>query len=474
MTEPVAGGPAQANKIVDAAHAPAGMPTGGLAAQGRALEDRQAFAEAAQIYALWTGMAPRDPAAWAALGRAEMRCLRGRAAVAALSEAARLAPRAYTVHRDLAAVLTATGRAAEGQAVLRAHFAQFPLLALPGKAPIDAPAILIFRGFSGTRAVLLRSRTHGTRAMLRGGHMSLEGLLDPDRMRAIEYTVAGDNLTSSPPPAAAIWFNSIADPDVERETLQALTDYLEATGRACVNPPSRILATTHDGNARRLARIPDMVVPRTLRIAVAGRTADAVVAEIEGQGLQPPLVLREVGNTLANAPVLARKPADILKFLSAHADSAFIYAATYIDNPYRDGLYNRKRMFFIDGKPYPAGSHIDDTWAVKSANRRRVMAPHVWMMRQEQEFLTDPETAIGGLAFSTLSELPEAIGLDFFGVDFSVLPDGRPLVYALGAAMEPGFDLPRLFPYTRPHMNRIASAFRTMLAARVAPRPPLR
>ncbi|MGE4217813.1 MAG: hypothetical protein AB7G39_00080 [Alphaproteobacteria bacterium] len=474
MTDPVAGGPAQPGKIASAASAPAGMPTGGLAAQGRALEEKQAFAEAAQLYALWTGMAPRDPAAWAALGRAEMRCLRGRAAAAALSEAARLAPRAYAIHRDLAAVLTAIGRAAEGQAMLRAHFAQFPLLALPSQAPVDAPAILIFRGFSGTRAVLVRSRMHGTRAMLRGGHMSLEGLLDQDRMRSIEYTVAGNNLNSSPPPAASVWFNSIADPDLERETLQSLTDHLEATGRACVNPPARVLATTRDGNARRLARIPDMVVPRTLRVPVAGRPTAEIAAEIAEHGLTPPLVLQRAGTILADAPVLARKRDDIDAFIVANAGDEFIYAATYIDNPYRDRLYNRKRMFFIDGKPYPAASHLDEDWAVKSANRRKVMAPHVWMMEQEQEFLVDPEASIGGLAFSTLAELPDAIGLDFFGVDFSVLPDGRPLVYAVGAAMEPGFDQPRSFPYTRPHLQRIAQAFRTMLATRVAPRPPLR
>lgn len=474
MTDPVAGDPAQPRKIVDAAHAPARLPTGSLAAQGRALEERQAFAEAAQLYALWTGMAPRDPAAWAALGRAEMRCLRGRAAVAALGEAARLAPRAYAIHRDLAAVLTAIGRAAEGQALLRRHFEQFPLLALPGRAPIDAPAVLVFRGFSGTRAVLVRSRTQGARAILRGGHLMLEDLLDPERVRAIEYTVAGGNLDSSPPPAAAVWFNSIADPDVERETLKALADRLDATGRSCLNMPARILATTRDGNARRLARIPDMAVPRTLRIPLAGRTAEEAAADIVEQGLKPPLVLRVAGDTTTDAPTLARQPSEVAAFLAAHGGSDAVYAAVYVENRTHDGLYNRKRMFFIDGKPYPAASHIDESWAVKSANRRRVMAPHVWMMRQEQEFLTDPQTAIGALAFSTLAELPEAIGLDFFGVDFSVLPDGRPLVYALSAGMLPGFEQPRSFPYTRPHLQRIAAAFRAMIQAHIAPRPPMR
>jgi hypothetical protein len=95
------------------------------------------------------------------------------------------------------------------------------------------------------------------------------------------------------------------------------------------------------------------------------------------------------------------------------------------------------------------------------------MAEFEWMRAEEAAFLDAPESTFGPQAMATLDAIRRRIGLDYFGIDCALDPDGRVLVFEVNASMlihlhNEGFD------YKTPHVMRIKAAFEEMLARRVA------
>ena len=62
--------------------------------------------------------------------------------------------------------------------------------------------------------------------------------------------------------------------------------------------------------------------------------------------------------------------------------------------------------------------------------------------------------------------LYDLVRLDFFGVDFTVTDASELLIYEMNPVMRHSFDHARLFPYLRPHLQRITAAFRDMVELR--------
>jgi hypothetical protein len=50
-------------------------------------------------------------------------------------------------------------------------------------------------------------------------------------------------------------------------------------------------------------------------------------------------------------------------------------------------------------------------------------------------FLNDPVSALGGAAWQALESMGQRLNLDFGGVDFSILPDGKLLLFEANATM---------------------------------------
>jgi hypothetical protein len=92
-----------------------------------------------------------------------------------------------------------------------------------------------------------------------------------------------------------------------------------------------------------------------------------------------------------------------------------------------------------------------------------------WKRAEEQRFLEDPASALGTRAMTAITALGRRLDLDFCGVDFSLLPDGRVLIFEANATMLVHLeDSPELFPYKHVHVPKIFDAFEAMLTRRIA------
>ncbi len=371
------------------------------------------------------------------------------------------------IHELLAAMGFMGGKPDQGRKDLRAFFARRPVKTWTRGAR-GQPVILRISGLDGTTCSAVRDRNNRPQPSYQGGHFTTTFLLPEKGYRVFNWTIADDNINiRDDVPDHDLMLNTVAEPDTERRSLESLDRFL--AGRpdiALINHPARVLETTRDNNWRRFSKIAGLAFPRTERLAKGAMDAPALVRRIREMGFAYPMILRETGTHTARTVILA-DDADEAERYFAKAKGTEFYVIEYIEERLDGGFFNKKRMFCIDGVLYPVVSHIDTVWNVHGMNRLTVMRNAPWMQEQEQAYIKDPASAIGAENHKILQGLHDVVGLDFFGIDFTVRADGSLLIFEVNASMRHSDDHSRNFDYLRPNMDRITDAFADMLRKRI-------
>jgi len=137
------------------------------------------------------------------------------------------------------------------------------------------------------------------------------------------------------------------------------------------------------------------------------------------------------------------------------------YVTKFVDYRSEDGFYRKYRMIFVNRQPYPYHLAIGPVWLVHYWTSG--MADDAARREEERRFLADPKTAIGARAMTALSRIGAKLDLDYAGIDFSVLPDGRLLVFEANATMLVHPEHEPKFAYKNPAVEGILNAFHAML-----------
>lgn len=225
-------------------------------------------------------------------------------------------------------------------------------------------------------------------------------------------------------------FNLITDPDQNPHVLDNLSRLLRNYRGRVINPPAAVLRTTRDKVAARLAGTPGLVVPKVVRFKVA--RAEAAVAQIARSGLAYPLIVRRAGTHGGHILGLCSDAGEVTACIAPGADH---FVTEFIDYQSPDGLYRKARIFFI-------GSHIIlrhrvalDGWNVHAGDGHKYMLDRPELLAEEDRAMTVPEGDFPAAVHGILREIRQRIGLDFFGVDFGLLRDGRMLLFEANATM---------------------------------------
>ena len=212
-----------------------------------------------------------------------------------------------------------------------------------------------------------------------------------------------------------------------------------------LNPTARVASTRRCDLPGLLAGIPGIVVSPVTR----------------HEGLDPPefrgpVLVRPIGSHGGEG--LRRY--DDAEALAGLPDSAY-YVTQFVDYVSADGWYRKYRVIFVEGRPYPYHLAISRHWLV-----------HYWTSGMEQDadrrdeerrFLANPAEAIGPGAMAALDAIGERLGLDYAGIDFGFLPDGRLVVFEANATMLVHPERDPCFAYRNPAVEAIRSAFEAML-----------
>jgi S-adenosylmethionine/arginine decarboxylase-like enzyme len=312
-------------------------------------------------------------------------------------------------HENLASILRDRGEATEAQQHLHAAYQQQWLFDEAGSASNAKVLLLCAAGL---------------------GNVPVDHTLPVDRFGRVRCMVEyapSDALAHLP--ACHIVFNLVGDPDVPAAGDERLGEILRGVGRPILNDPQAVALTRRDRLPARLAGIANTVVPEVRRIELSGGGTDALLSALAGATY--PLILRPAASHGGQGVVLVRTTDDIRH--SGLGEAEVVYATTYHEFASAEGLYRKYRIIYVDGRPYPYHLAISSTWLVHYFSADMLAGD--WKLEEEQRFLADPEAAVGAQAMRAIEAIGERLGLHYGGIDFSILPDGRVLVFEANATM---------------------------------------
>ncbi len=223
-------------------------------------------------------------------------------------------------------------------------------------------------------------------------------------------------------PAYDLVIDAIGESTEAQPALDSAQRFLAGQSKPALNDPQRVRGTARAALAETLRGVAGCAAAPARRVAggelvqiasgfpLLVRPADAH----GGRGLE------RLDDQAAPAAYAARVPAQ------AYDVGAFV------DYRSADGYYRKYRVMFVDGEPYPYHLAIDESWMIHY--RSAPMDEHAWMRDEERRFLQAPEETFGGWR-TTLRELGAAVGLEYFGIDCTLLADGTLFVFEADVAM---------------------------------------
>jgi glutathione synthase/RimK-type ligase-like ATP-grasp enzyme len=211
--------------------------------------------------------------------------------------------------------------------------------------------------------------------------------------------------------------NLVTDADQNPKVLANLVRLVEGFGGRVINPPHRVLRSTRERVARACAPLPKVVAPRTVRIIAAQpRAAGKLVA-----GFPFPAILRLAGTHTGKVLGLID---DAERALSLLIDGKEHFLTEFRDFRSADGLYRKYRFVFIGDEIVMRHLLVSDVWNVHAADRNRFMRERPALIAEERQAIEYGMQAFPHPVRAGLAAIRGAVGLDMFGVDCALSPEG--------------------------------------------------
>lgn len=357
----------------------------------------------------------------------------------------------------------------KAQALQKAYASVLPFEIANGDDE-ERPTLLQPRGVSGASfSVVKKNGWYQTN--FEGGHFALRNLCPHQDYNAVVFNIF-DEPTTDGVPAYDLVLNNIACADRMPVSLKALEAFLgqqerAGTRRPVINHPRQVLKTSRVENAATLNSIENVVFPATAAINGQDLANGTAASTMEQAGIEFPVIVRPKGSHTGSGVHLAHDETSLARYAAGADASGDFYLIQYHDLKDDRGLFNKMRLFCIDGVWYPVACLTHNEWNVHSGDRYAVMDKNGFTQEKERAFLGDMPTFLRRKAMDALTAIERQVGLDFFGVDATVLPDGGLFIFECNAAMRHNFDHVRGFPYTEPYLTAISSAFAEMIEKRL-------
>jgi tetratricopeptide (TPR) repeat protein len=409
---------------------------------GHAYALREQWADAERCFQKALALDPRPVEAHASLGMVYLNVGLTEAAEQHSRTALAIDEAHVVASQTLASVLQDRGEAEAARAQLDRAYARQALFEQPVAEPVLRVLVL---------------------ATASAGNVPYRTIMPPARYSRLVWYMEHARPEDEPDPSRYdVVFNTIGDADLAEPSLAAVERFLAHCPRPALNLPDPVMRTRRDRIGALLGGLEGVVAPRTVRVAAKDVTARGLKALAEAHGFSAPLLARPAG--LHGGQGLIR--ADRLEALdSATPAAADHYLIDYVDYRSPDGLYRKYRVLFVGGEPFPYHQAISEGWLVHHDTAG--MGDHPERRAEEARFLETPRAIIGHETFETVARIGRALELDYCGVDFSVLADGRVLVFEANATMLAHRENPDgSYAYKNPYVDAITRAFQVRLKAR--------
>lgn len=285
------------------------------------------------------------------------------------------------------------------------------------------------------------------------GHFESDHLLAFDDITVSTFHILNETNPASIVEAAQqadIVLNCIADPDVHSVTLRTAAAACRQITIPIMNRPARILRHTRDAVAAALVGIDGLVVPNTIRT----RTPPKHVTL--------PVITRRCGTQTGQSMELIADVDALKSYFSKQGGES--YLIPFVDFRSGDGFYRKYRVRIVGTDMTHNHLFLGEHWRVHGRSARALAKDHPWMDEEENKFLGGNHPASNATVHRVLLDIHKRVGTQFYGIDYSVLPDGQVLFFEANAAMRSIYpEWRESHPRTKKITNTLARSFHKLL-----------
>ncbi len=293
------------------------------------------------------------------------------------------------------------------------------------------------------------------------GNIPFDVLLSAETSQRIKYIVdyAEDAEDTRLPPYDLV-FNAIGEPDVAAPLADRLGRFLEVCQKPVLNHPSAVAGTQRHLLPQLLAGIDHVKVAPCCRIEATNLDTEQLSALLFEKNIRFPVLVRPTESHGGQGLVYCTNRAAILAQLSVGQGAH--YLTSFIDFQSADGYFRKYRIIFVDKQPYAYHLAISTEWMVHYYTAD--MLKNDWKIAEERQFLQNTANVLGQKAMAAIVEIGHRLNLDYAGIDFTILPDGRLFVFEANATMlVHRVNHEGVLAHKNAYIQAIADAFENML-----------
>ncbi len=251
------------------------------------------------------------------------------------------------------------------------------------------------------------------------------------------------------------------------DQLAGLSGLSSSSSKPVINSPEKIRSLTRHRVATLLKSVPGVLMPATARVRretlLKASEADVLPGHVLDHGRYP-IIVRPVSSHGGKNLSKIDNAAGLAEYVAGLQDAEF-YISNFIDYRSADGQYRKVRIVMFEGRPFACHMAISSNWMVHYFNAD--MATSSSKRDEEAQFMKEFHTGFAEKHKAGLRSIYRLLGLDFIVFDCAETPDGSLLIFEVDtAAIVHALDDPELFPYKKPEMLKVFSAFRQMLVTR--------
>jgi glutathione synthase/RimK-type ligase-like ATP-grasp enzyme len=221
--------------------------------------------------------------------------------------------------------------------------------------------------------------------------------------------------------------NFMADADLYQRALQQAAAFVDALNVPCFNHPRAVLRTTRDSIHDLLQDIPGLHVPRTVRANAA--TLAQLQDAVERAGISYPVLVRMCGDHGGATTALVKDAAGWDAVNPLPWGGRDVYLTQFVDYRDPDGHYRKTRIVVVGDGIFARHLIVADDWMVHAKNRLP------GSRAEEQAYMENFATGTLPRIAGAVQQIAQRIGLDYFGIDACIRPDGSLLLFEANACM---------------------------------------
>ena len=384
-------------------------------------------------------------------------------ATASYQRAIAIDPKCGEAHLGLSAILSSRGRLKEARQALKTGIRQKPLYTT--NCTNQKKCLASILQLTGVQNSYLKL-TKDLKTIVKSGHFHTKYVIDDKKFTVHNFYVLDHNLSdhANTLPAFDLILNSISNPDTEPDSLEEADKFISKQEKPFINNPRTVLSMSRDKVSRLLSGVENLVAPKTIRAELSDNNASSIRSILDKHGFQLPVIVRAVG--LHNAVRMAKIDTDndSIKIKISQPKQTF-YFTEFHDYRSKDGYFHTMRFIFVDKQIFPDKLYVSTHWNNHAKEfTHKFMLENDWAMKEDEAFLGNYTEYIGEQNCEALRAICGKIGLDFFGIDCAIHPNGKLLLFETNPSMR--VRLKEDFSHRATFTRKIKNAFGEMIIAR--------